>query len=346
MFTVKPEISIGDLLTIVSVVVSIIALLVSWRRHQELQRKEYADRIRRSAGTVVAKLHRWKDLTLRFYEDVQPLITEADMTQVKAQNFVEVRDLFWHGLSIAHSKSSQRILEEQIEIAYVDLYGYDPKIQVLFNEVLDRLKLIDNSIFTLVLYSTQSDILRLSTEEGPYISAQLGNKLRNTCYQLREECKSLMDDVIAPFSLEMIKLIEQEDQSILERRSNFHTSQTLYPMTIEQLGEQLDTKVKETLRQTVLINLSEMPRTESIDSILVNLVKSGVGVPQMNTYRLGLQDEVHRIFADHVGVFEGTAQAKAERAELIKALQEWVDGEKTVPTPTTNRRSKYSSRSK
>ena len=218
MLTVKPEISIGDLLTIVSIVVSVMALLISWRRHQELRKKEYADRIRRSAGTVVAKLHRWKDLTLRFYEDIQPLITEADMTQVKAQNFVAVRDFFWHGLGTAHSKSSQRILEEQIEIAYVDLYGYDPRIQVLFNEVLDRLKLIDHSIFTLVLYSTQSDILQLSTEEGPYVSAQLGNKLRDTCYQLREECRHLMDDVIAPFSSEMIKLIEREDQSIFERR--------------------------------------------------------------------------------------------------------------------------------
>ncbi len=264
----KPEVSIGDLLTIISIAVSFIALLVSWRKDQDLRRKEYADRIRRSAGTIVAKLQRWRDLTLRFFEDVQPLITEADMTLLKRQPVLAVRDFFWRGMVDARAKSSQRIVEEQIEIAYVDLYGYDPRIQILFGEVINRLKLIDQSMYTQALYSTQSDILRFQSLKPPYSSAQLGNELRNTCYLLAEESSRLMDEAIAPFSLEMIKVIEKDDQQIVKRHVSISATTELYPVSFESLREQLARKVKEKLAQTAHVFTTAQSQAENEASTL------------------------------------------------------------------------------
>lgn len=248
--TINPEISVGNILTIVSLALSVIALIVTINRDQELKRKEYADRIRRSASTTVAKLNRWRDLTVQFFDEIQPLITEADMLLVKDKNVLTARDTFWKGLGEARIKIAQRIIEEQIEIAYVELYGYDPRIQTLFTEVIDRLKIIDLNFFQQALYSTQNEILGLRAQKKPYVSAQLGNQLRNTCYEISSECKRLMDDAIEPFGKEMIALIGSDDKKIVERKITVRSVSTLYPVSLRHFRSMMEKRVAKELEKS------------------------------------------------------------------------------------------------
>jgi hypothetical protein len=64
---------IGTLLTAISILVSVTALLIAWTKDRTLRKKEYADRIRSAAGTVTARLERRKELFLHLFDTIQPL---------------------------------------------------------------------------------------------------------------------------------------------------------------------------------------------------------------------------------------------------------------------------------
>jgi len=216
-FIVDSQLTIKEILTVIPILLTFFGLLYAWYKDRQLKRKEYADRIRRAAGSITAKLERWGALSLRFFEDIQPLITDSDIMLTKEQNALLVRDFFWRGLVSAHAKSSRRILNEEIEIAYADLYGYDPRIQDLFTGALHFLNEIDNLIYSRVLDATQQDVLMLSTVEGHIESADLGNALRETCGMLQIQLKTGMDQVIHPFRDEVLKLIRASDSKIVNK---------------------------------------------------------------------------------------------------------------------------------
>lgn len=252
----KPEISVGDILTIVSIAISVIALLISWQKSQELKRKEFADKIRRGSSTVVVKIQRWRELSIRFFEDIQPLITEADIELVRNQKVPDVRDTFWLKISDVRTMTSQRIIDEQVETAYIDLFGFDPRIQTLFTEVISRLRAIDKSIYTQTRYSTQADILSFLPQSGQFTRTELGNKLRNTCDLLCNECQRLMDESIEPFIKEMVRLIEQNDSQIVKRRFKISSATDLYPISLNQLQEMLDEQVNLKLIQIATASIT------------------------------------------------------------------------------------------
>ena len=276
--TFKTEVSIGDILTIVSIAITVIALVVSWNKDRELKRREYADKIRRAASLIAAKLERWKELNLRFFEDIQPLITESDTILVKEQNIVSTRDHLWQGFVAARAKSSQRIIDEQIETAYADLYGYEPKIRALYIEVLDRLKLIDQGNYEQLLYLTQADVLKLQVTEKPFFSAQLGNELRNTCRSIAVQFERLMNEVIAPFDREMTQLIEGSDQSIVGKRIKIRSRKELYPKALDELGEALKLQVEmsRSMSRMFAVNAPKVlhQRSIEIDTALQAVLKA------------------------------------------------------------------------
>jgi hypothetical protein len=53
-FRFKAEMSIGDLLTAGSIVIASIAVFAAWSKDRDLRRHENAERIRHSAGIVIA----------------------------------------------------------------------------------------------------------------------------------------------------------------------------------------------------------------------------------------------------------------------------------------------------
>lgn len=208
------EISLGDL----SLVIAGSAFIYSLYRDRKFKEKESADKIRNAAGIIAAKIERWRELNLRFFQEIQPLITDSDILLVQTQDAIKTRDFLWSGLDKAKSISLQRIVDEQIEIAYSDLYGYDPRIQTIFSVTVEELKLIDEFLFNKLLVLTQQNVLDFENQERPPTSSKLGNILRETCKIIYVEYKQEMDKIIAPFIKEMIKLIKSTDNEIVNRK--------------------------------------------------------------------------------------------------------------------------------
>jgi hypothetical protein len=220
----KQEITTGDVLTALTILISLfgafVGLLIASYKDRQLRRKEYADRIRRAAGAIIAKLERWKELSLRFFEDIQPLLTDTDITLMEKKDIIATRDYLWRNLVALRATSSQRIVDEEIEIAYADLYGYDSRIQALYVNSVRQLKTIDADIFERVLADTQADVLKLKEEQKPIHSARLGNALRATCANLFTELEGELDKVFEEFRQQMVKLIEADDKRIVEKTVN------------------------------------------------------------------------------------------------------------------------------
>lgn len=162
---IELKITIGNILASLAIILSAAGLLFSWHKYRKIRQKAYAEKIRKSAGLVIAKLERWKEISLSIFDDVRISIVDADRELSNNASPVEVSDLLWQSIEESNNKSVNRKIDEQIEISYSDLYGYNIDIQNLFHESIKLMKKIDESILSLLLEETQSQILSL---DKPY----------------------------------------------------------------------------------------------------------------------------------------------------------------------------------
>jgi hypothetical protein len=228
-------------LTIVAVYLPIlfsaIAFTYTFYKDRMLRRKEYADRIRTSAGTIIAKLERWKSLSLRFFEDIGPLLTETDLNLAINRDFNRGRYDLWIGLEKARAISSQRIVDEQIEMAYKDLYGYDPNIENLFVRAVYELKNIDKDTYNRLRAETQNEIFELEAKYGrngnEIPAALLGNGLRMLCGIEEEKCETQMKKIIELFRKELLKLIIAKDKQIFEKEIEISNSEEIFKILLD-----------------------------------------------------------------------------------------------------------------
>lgn len=244
-FTINPEITVGNILTVGTILISMISILISWGKDRRLRQKEYATPIRQSIGIIAAKLERWKEISISFFENIQPFLTDADVMLSKGETLEAVRDDLWRSLVEARAKYSQQILDENIETAYAELHGYDPRIRKLFVEAINRLRSTDKTMFNLVLELTQKDI---QITEEPYISAKLGNSLRETCNSLRSISSALMDLIIDPFQREMEVVLNAKDSEIVRKKFNVSTPSVLF--SLDRRSLQIDIELLKSHRLT------------------------------------------------------------------------------------------------
>jgi hypothetical protein len=219
---VKKEITVGDILTVLTLAISLtgalLSLLISFHKDRLLRRKEYADRIRLAAGSVIAKLERWRELSLRYFGDIQPTIIDTSVRLIAKKDAVAARDFLWRNLVALRAQATLRIVDEEIEVAYSGLYGYDPNIHALYVASVRQLKIIDDDIYQRLLVDAQADVLELGKKLPNLHSATLGNALRKTCEDLAEESDKNLTGVIDDFRKVLIKLIEADDTAIVERQ--------------------------------------------------------------------------------------------------------------------------------
>lgn len=219
------EMSIGNLLTVFSVLVSLAALTYGWRKDHELRRMEYANRVRRASGNVMAKLERWPALTLQFFDDVQALLVEVEHLSGQDGAEDEARHVLHRGLYEQRSETSQRIAAEDIETAYVDLYGYDPRIQALYTRTLRRIKALDKRAFVQMRLIARNPLMQ--PEDA--VAAAAWRPLAEQVEEVAGNYGRDTDIVLAAFRAELLKIIEANDRDILHRSFQLSAAEDVLP---------------------------------------------------------------------------------------------------------------------
>jgi len=231
----RAVLSIGDLLTACSIITALIAVLVAWSNDRGLRRHENADRIRHSAGTVIAKMERWKERSHSFYNDLLPLFADTAAGIMKHQQRTAANAVMYRmyrEIVGAHALATSRIVDEQIEIAYVDLYGYDPKIKDLFAITICRLKQIDDStldnVYSWALKDLDDFLQHKSSTDINRDPKDVNNNLRLTCLKFDKDLQDGMEAVIKPVRDAVSGFIGLQDEDIISRKGYIPSADNVF----------------------------------------------------------------------------------------------------------------------
>jgi hypothetical protein len=222
-----------DALTAISVLVSAGALLYAWRKDRLLRSREHADRIRRAVGNVAARIERYGAIVWSYFDEIQPVITEADGQLVKEQNPLAVRDTLWRGLVTQRAELDRRLLAEEVEIAYVDLFGYDPRIHALFNDALTRLRLASRDAYESTLENTQNVTLSQVKQSEGFLSGALGNQLRSVCGEIAHELSVTLIEVTSAVVAELMILASAPDRAIVNHEVEIGSPASVFKSVLQ-----------------------------------------------------------------------------------------------------------------
>lgn len=234
-FTIEPTIKVGDLLTSVSLLITLIGLLIAWSHQRQSENRVQADKSRQAAAVTLAKLERLRELSLWYYEEVKPLFVQASEELAKNKNgVITTRDVLWRQLDEARIKVINKIHEEKIEQSYVELYGYYPQAYDILTEAINKLKERDEAVFLDFQEKTQDDIFAFATEDRTqlkpdYQSADLGNKLRGTSASYEERLKSEIDQILVKPREFVLSIVQAPDDEILKRASDSKPKTKILP---------------------------------------------------------------------------------------------------------------------
>jgi hypothetical protein len=208
-------VNVGNILTTMTIIVSVIALLISWSKDRYTRQKEQADRVRSAVARTIAKLDRWQVLQLSAFEEVQLVFIET--SEMLAENFdlVTARDYLWKSINAQRTKIAAKILDEQIETAYVDLFSHFPAIRKLFLDTLSRLNSAEKEVTLSFLKATQQDVLALEKVKDGYTTAILGNALRATAAKHSAEFEAITSKIMEPIREFLIRVVGKTDSEIL-----------------------------------------------------------------------------------------------------------------------------------
>ncbi len=217
-FTIVKEIKIGDILTSLSIFISALAFLRAWKKDREMRTKELADRIRNAAATTLAKLERWQELSLWLFQSTQPLFVETSEMLPKEFDVIAARDFLWKKLSEARTEVSSKIIDEQIEIAYVELYGYHPEVYEFFTQTIETLKENQDEAYDKFIQNTQRAVMSYQSRRAGYQTAMMGNDLRTVAYESQDSLKAQTDQTLKPIHEFLVSIIAESDRGVLKRK--------------------------------------------------------------------------------------------------------------------------------
>jgi hypothetical protein len=142
------SVKVGDILTCLTILVSVVALLISWSKDRTAGEAEQADRIRAAAANAVTKLDRWQALQLSFYQELQPVFVETSEALREKYDVVRVRDQLWKSINAKRTRIASKILEEQIETVYAGLLSHFPAARAKFVDAFANLSNIEDNTIT------------------------------------------------------------------------------------------------------------------------------------------------------------------------------------------------------
>src|SRR5712672_1543551 len=103
-FMFDRTIRLTDVLTSVTVIVSVVALTITWTKDRDTRVREQANHVRVAAADTLAKLERWKALQLSLYDDLQPAFVETSEMLSTDFNVIRARDQLWKKINAARTK--------------------------------------------------------------------------------------------------------------------------------------------------------------------------------------------------------------------------------------------------
>jgi hypothetical protein len=211
------KISFGDVLTFISVVTAGTALFWQHANDYSLEQKKQANEFRSSAARTLAAFERWRDVSLQIFEQAQPLFVETSERVKSTPDKWPARDYLYKSLRIVHSKVQEKLSDEKVETAYVELFKYHPSMKGFFSKVASDLQDAETIMFRAMLSDTQQNVLTIAEKELSTNSEVLGNALRASADNVRGDYVGHSTRVLQPAVQFLSTLILKSDSDLLKQ---------------------------------------------------------------------------------------------------------------------------------
>lgn len=212
---VKGEITIGEILTIISIVISVVALVYAWNQDRIVSIRSQADSLRQEASQTLAKIGRWEKINIEFYSRLDPYYVQASERFYKDKENIALRDFLWAKVQDRKYKLEEDLLNEQLEFSYYGLLTYYSNIDTLYQTTVLLMEHERSSHFD--LYLRQMEELCLNAEANKEQTADLGNDFRALSNKHKSQLKSNLKKINADLKAKLRALILTDDDLLIQK---------------------------------------------------------------------------------------------------------------------------------
>lgn len=231
--TLNTEVTIGNLITCISVLVSIIAICYAWIKERKLKIRTNANLIRNAAAKTLKGVERWKELTLSisykcesYFVETSEMLSEKKI--IEESELERARDFLWKRLMSIIEDNKNQILIGDLRNYYFDMFKYAPDIRQHYDTAVFNLEKAENEmIIDFIEINTQQTILNVNTHiQEEYYSAILGNQLRFVRNDCMDKYREALESSIKEIKEILIEIIKEPDEKLI-RYSHVYTDQKL-----------------------------------------------------------------------------------------------------------------------
>jgi hypothetical protein len=213
---IERSIKVGDILTSLTILVSICALIISLSKDRLTKEKEQADKVRAAAAKALIQLDRWQYLNLSIYQELQPTFVETSEMLCDDFDVIKARDYLWKAINSQRTRIASKILDEKIMTAYVDLLSHFPASRNYFLKVFEELRLLEEDVSGRFIEASQKDVMFFEgKEQKNYTSAILGNMLRTTAMKHKKEFVEKYTENVRSVRQFLFDVIVMSDKELL-----------------------------------------------------------------------------------------------------------------------------------
>lgn len=213
-FIIEKRVTLGEVITIISILISAISVLITWRHEQKIQMLENATRTRIELAKTLNTVNQVTQIQLSFYDLIEEDIVEASRICIVDKENVKARDFVWERFYKHRAEIMNIISQNDWEVAYTNLLTYGISADTLYIKTIKRLKNLQENQFELLLRDFQNEILEFKPTSASQ-TAVLTDRLREIKNGFRENHRSYSEVATAELNSFCLKLISATDQFLL-----------------------------------------------------------------------------------------------------------------------------------
>jgi heme/copper-type cytochrome/quinol oxidase subunit 2 len=212
-FALEKKITIGELMTVISILVSAISVLITWRYEQKIKLLENATRKRIEIARTLNTVNQVIQIHLSFYELIEEDIVETSHICIEKKNPIQARDYIWEKFYQHRAGILSTLAQNDWEVAYTNLLSAGITADSLYIRSINRLKGLQQRQFEILLRDFESSILSFDTTAGNV--NELTDMLRELKNAQREMHLAYTRRATEELNSFCLKLIKSTDKHLL-----------------------------------------------------------------------------------------------------------------------------------
>jgi hypothetical protein len=202
-FIIDKKVTLGELITILSIVFSSVSVLITWRNEQKIQMLENATRTRVELAKTMNTINKVIQIHLSFYDLIEEDIVEASHISVTNHDAINARDYMWEKFHKHRAELMNTISQSDWEVAYTNLMTYGIPADSIYIKSIRRLKGLQENQFKLLLIDFQNEILEFRTSTAYKLTDRL-REIKNEYRKKHQEYAQLATADLNAFCLDLM----------------------------------------------------------------------------------------------------------------------------------------------